>query len=90
MRKIKGLLLLMMGFNAYCQQTDSSVVATNKQPDYIWIFSSPRLIRLAARDRVNLDGCKSLPVASKDLVLLFPFVLENEDFLRLSSLNDRA
>ncbi len=44
MRKIKGLLLLMMGFNAYCQQTDSSVVATNNQPDYIWIFSSPRLI----------------------------------------------
>ena len=44
MRKIKGLLLLMTGFNAYCQQTDSSVVATNKQPDYIWIFSSPKLI----------------------------------------------
>jgi hypothetical protein len=44
MRKIKGLFLLMMGFNAYCQQTDSSVLATNKQPDYIWIFSAPRLI----------------------------------------------
>ena len=44
MRKIKALLLLMTGFNAYCQQTDSSVVTTNKQPDYIWIFSAPRLI----------------------------------------------
>ena len=45
MRKINGLLLLMTGFNAFCQQTDSTLLTNeNKQPDYVWLFSSPKLI----------------------------------------------
>ena len=45
MRKISGLLLLMTGFNAYCQQADSSVLTNNnKEPDYTWVFSSTKLI----------------------------------------------
>jgi len=45
MRKIKGLLLLLISLNAFSQQVDSSYTTNeNKEPDYIWIFSSPRLI----------------------------------------------
>jgi len=45
MRKIKCLLLLLAGFNAFSQQTDSShLVAQKPKPEYTWIFSSPKLI----------------------------------------------
>src|SRR5688572_281315 len=45
MRKINGLLLLMTGFNAFCQQSDSTLLTNeNKQPDYVWLFSAPKLI----------------------------------------------
>jgi len=45
MRKIKGLLLLIISFNAYGQQTDSALLTTeNKDPDLVWLFSAPKLI----------------------------------------------
>lgn len=45
MRKIYVLLLLMTGFDAFSQQTDSTLqTIENKPPDYIWIFSAPKLI----------------------------------------------
>ena len=45
MRKVKGLFLLLAGFNAFSQQTDSSqLVSAKQQPEYIWVFSSPKLI----------------------------------------------
>ncbi len=45
MRKIKGLILLLAGFNAFSQQTDSTLLTNeNKEPDKVWLFSAPRLI----------------------------------------------
>lgn len=43
MRRITGFLFLLAGFNALSQDTTSTDLS-NKEPDYIWIFSSPRLI----------------------------------------------
>ena len=45
MRKITGFLLLMTGFNALSQDTISTESPKESiAPDYIWIFSSPKLI----------------------------------------------
>jgi hypothetical protein len=45
MRKIKGLFLLLAGFGAYSQQSDSTLLTNEKnEPDNIWLFSAPRLI----------------------------------------------
>jgi len=44
MRKISGLLLLMTGFNGFSQQIDSSSTNQVKEPDYVWLFSAPKLI----------------------------------------------
>jgi hypothetical protein len=44
MRRIAGLLLFLMSFDAFSQQADSSYLVHQKEPDFIWIFSSPKLI----------------------------------------------
>jgi hypothetical protein len=45
MRRITGFLFLLAGFKALPQDTTSTLVSKqNKEPDYIWIFSSPKLI----------------------------------------------
>lgn len=45
MRRIVGFLFLLIGFTAFAQDTISTVVSKeNKEPDYIWVFSSPKLI----------------------------------------------
>jgi len=45
MRRIAGFLFLLIGFNSLSQDTISTVAPKeNKEPDYIWIFSSPKLI----------------------------------------------
>ncbi len=45
MRRIFGFLSLLTGFNALSQDSLSTDLSKkNKEPDYIWIFSSPRLI----------------------------------------------
>ena len=45
MRKVKGLFLLLTGFNAFSQQTDSTILTNEeKRPDLVWLFSAPKLI----------------------------------------------
>ena len=40
-----ALFLLLTGFNAFSQQTDTSLLTNEKvQPDYVWLFSAPKLI----------------------------------------------
>ena len=45
MRSITGFIFLLAGFNALSQDTASiNEPPKNKEPDYIWVFSSPKLI----------------------------------------------
>jgi Membrane bound beta barrel domain (DUF5777) len=45
MRKIGSLLLLLTGLDAFAQDSSTTVQPKeSKTPDYIWVFSSPKLI----------------------------------------------
>jgi hypothetical protein len=45
MRRVTGLILLLTGFDVSSQDSTSTIKSMkNKDPDYVWIFSSPKLI----------------------------------------------
>ena len=44
MYKFAGILLVLFCLNASAQDTISPASSTETQPDYVWIFSAPRLI----------------------------------------------
>lgn len=51
MRKIGLLLLLLTGLEALSQDT-LTAAKRNKEPDYIWVFSSPRLINASTVEMI--------------------------------------
>jgi hypothetical protein len=44
MRRFIGFIFLLAGLNAFSQDTTGTASLKNKEPDYIWVFSSPKLI----------------------------------------------